>query len=394
MGLRTDLEQSVREALESAGTSYYPNLSVLLEDARRLGLVSGIAIDSSFDHWHIQYWGEKLVSRYGYHYNGMMNRAFPGIHPMTVYDLTDGCFVLITPPPFFNPAEEVTALDALKLCEERLGLSVTSLRGDRGTASVDLTKSLAAAEMMKQPAPPTYYLAIRSNSILRRHIRGRGWVTDRETTGERACLRKGLDYHGVETNLVALSKQDRRDPSKKKRRVFLFITNDGSTDDPFQILRQYRMRGEHERNLGCLTALGVKHLPSTENEKEIAGHLLTFMKLQFLLMLLRRRLGIAENCEPRTLVNLLLRKPGMSWVEEGPDGEERRRTIIFANRAVIKKVGRTTLRFKGHEVTLIERWRSRSRPRVSDLVSQHNRTSRLAVNSPRVGASPLRIRAS
>ena len=378
MGLRTDLEQSVREALELAGADYYANLSTVLGDARRLGLLlssqsssssSSQAIDSSFDHWHIQYWGEKLIGRYGYHYNGMMNRAFPGIHPMTVYDLTDGCFVLITPPSF-DSTEDVTAGDAIRLCEERLGIRMASIRGDRGTGSVELTRSLAQREQeLKEgalipdgspPKPPmTYYLAIKANSVLRRHIRGRGWVTDDEETSERACLRQGVDYHGVRTNLVALSKQDRKDPSK--RRTFLFITNDESTDDPFQILEQYRMRGEHERNLGCLSALGVKHLPSTENEKEIAGHLLTFIKLQFLFMLLRERLGIAENCEPRTLVNLLLRRPGMSWVEEGPDCEERRRTIIFANRAVIKKVGRTTLRFEGHEVTLIEQWRGHRR---------------------------------
>lgn len=353
MGLRTDLEQPVRRALESAGADYYHNLSSILGDARRLGLINSPVIDSSFDHWHIQYWGGKLVERYGYHYNGMMNRAFPGIHPMTVYDLGDGCFILITPP--FDCTSDVDATEAISLCEETLGLRIASMRGDRGTGSIELTRSLA-----QRSVPITCYLAAKSNSVLRRHARGRGWVTDAET-GERACLRKGLDYHGVKTNLVALSKQDRNNPSK--RRVFLFMTNDESSSDPFDILRQYRMRGEHERSLGCLTALGVKHLPSTENEKEIAGHLLTFMKLQFVFMLLRKRLGIAESCEPRTMANLLLRRPGMSWIEERASGEHLRRTMIFANRAVIRKVGRTTLRFRGHEVTLIEQWRGHPRKR-------------------------------
>ena len=48
------------------------------------------AIDLSLDHWHVPYWGEKLIGRYGYHYNGMMmSRPFPGIHALTAYGLTD-----------------------------------------------------------------------------------------------------------------------------------------------------------------------------------------------------------------------------------------------------------------------------------------------------------------
>jgi hypothetical protein len=187
------------------------------------------------------------------------------------------------------------------------------------------------------------------------HTRGRGWVEDEET-GERACLRRDVDYHGVKTNLIALSKRDRKDPAKK--RVFLFITNERASSDPFELLRQYRMRGEHERCLGCLSALGVKHLSSTDSHEEIAGHLLVFMKLQFLLKLFCRRFWVEEEeCEPKTLVNLLLRRSGISWTDD-----QGQRTIIFANRATIKKIGRTTLRFDdGQEVILLEQWRGHPR---------------------------------
>jgi hypothetical protein len=37
-----------------------------------------------------------------------------------------------------------------------------------------------------------YYLRVKANSILREHIRGRGWV-ENEETGERACVRRNLD---------------------------------------------------------------------------------------------------------------------------------------------------------------------------------------------------------
>ena len=123
------------------------------------------------------------------------------------------------------------------------------------------------------------------------------------------------------------------------------------------------MRGEHERRLGCFSALGVKHLPSTDSSEEIAGHLLLFMKLQFLFKLLCRKLGIKGECEPKTLANLFLRKSGMSWVER-EDGKSR--TMIFVNRAIIKKIGRTKLVFDdGHEVTLIEQWKGHQRKKTS-----------------------------
>ena len=77
------------------------------------------------------------------------------------------------------------------------------------------------------------------------------------------------------------------------------------------------MRGEHERRLGCLSALGVKHLPSTDSTEEIGGHLLLFTNLQFLFKLFCKKFGIKEGCEPKTLANLFLRRNGMSWFDDG-----------------------------------------------------------------------------
>lgn len=357
MGLRTDLEHPVRGALASVGEEYYRNLSTILNDARRLGLVPGSSLDASFDYWHLPYQGKEMIEHYGYHYNGMMNRPFPGVHPMTVYDLNDRCFILVTPPSG-TTTKDVTTMEAVSLCED-LGFTIASLRGDRGMGSVEITKGVAERSATTTTAattvvadPMAYFLAVRANSILRKHIRGRGWVEDAET-GERACVRKGLDYHGVKTNLVALSKEDRA--RQGKRRVFLFITNHAS-DDPFYLLQQYRMRGDHERGLGCLSAIGMKRLPSTGNDDEIAGHLLTFMRLQFVFMLAKRRLGLDGGLEAKTLSNLLLRRPGISWTEKR-GGKSVRRTIVFANRALIKRIGRTTLRFDGREITFIEQWR-------------------------------------
>jgi len=92
------------------------------------------------------------------------------------------------------------------------------------------------------------------------------------------------------------------------------------------------MRGEHERQLGCLSALGIKHLPSTESrEEEIVVHLLLFMKLQSILKLFCERFRM-EGCEPKVLANLFFRRSGMPWT----DGSGRRKTIIFSsNRAAI-----------------------------------------------------------
>ncbi|MGH7079209.1 MAG: hypothetical protein ACREFU_14090 [Acetobacteraceae bacterium] len=346
-GLRTDNERTVRQALQLAGLDYYERLSSILADARRLELIdTHHPIDLSLDHWHVPYQGEKMIPHYGYHWNGMMNRAFPGIHPMTAYDLTNKCFILITPPSAQDNPSDVTALDGLSLCEKKLGFAIKSVRADRGESSIEFVQGISRLE------GTTYYSGVKANSILRKHVRGGGWMENDDNNGERACLRKNLDYHGVKTNLIVLSKQDHKHPSKRK--IFLFITNDSSSTDSFALLQEYRMRGEHERHLGCLSALGVKHLPSTDSSEEIGGHLLLFTKLQFLFKLLCKKLGIEKKCEPKTLSNLFLRKSGMSWF----DGEGRQRTIIFANRAIIKKIGRTKLVFDdGHEVILIEQWK-------------------------------------
>jgi hypothetical protein len=96
------------------------------------------------------------------------------------------------------------------------------------------------------------------------------------------------------------------------------------------------MRGEHERQLGCLSVLGNKHLPSTESrEEEIAGHLLLFMKLQSILKLFCERFGM-KGCEPKALANLFFRRSWMSWT----NGSGGRKTIIFSNRAAIDQEAR------------------------------------------------------
>lgn len=127
----------------------------------------------------------------------MMSRAFLGIHPMTVYDLNDGCFVLIMPP--FHPTAERTVLDALKLSEETLCFMTANMMSDRGTDSIELTESLACMSVFIR-----HHLAIKSKSALRTHVRGREWVTNR-ATDHRACLRKGVDYHGVRISLATLN---------------------------------------------------------------------------------------------------------------------------------------------------------------------------------------------
>ena len=62
----------------------------------------------------------------------------------------------------------------------------------------------------------------------------------------------------------------------------------------------------------------------------------------------------------------------MSWFD---DDEGKRKTIIFANRAIIKKIGRTKLVFgDGHEVTLIEQWKG-VRRRKTEVISKKTTTT-------------------
>jgi hypothetical protein len=74
--------------LERAWRAYKANLKHLLESSLDLGVVERVV-----DPTHILYWGEKAVKRWGSPFSTMMNRALPGLYPLTCLDLLLGLFL-------------------------------------------------------------------------------------------------------------------------------------------------------------------------------------------------------------------------------------------------------------------------------------------------------------
>lgn len=334
LGFNTKTDMEAHRELEVLGKDYTERLGQVLRRAAELGLVGDV--EASADFVHIPHWGQSKVGEWGKPWSTMMNRAFPGLYPLSVYDLDSSIFLSFTefvqkpPGEPIRPGEQTCGevMEALHLLE-RSGLRVRSVRGDRLITSVSLMRRLGKAGKR-------YYFTLKSNSVLRRwaeEMPEAGWI---DVGRGDMVAKRGVDYHGLKSNLVVLR--------KGSGRRYMFISND-DREAP-TILGEYRRRGLHEKGLGGLNKVGFKSLPSRDLDR-IAGHALMYVFLGLTLALMRRELGLG-NLELSTL-GLLLSKPGV--VRHDPDGL---RVWMVVNRSLLKRLGRSTIRWREGVIRLIE----------------------------------------
>jgi hypothetical protein len=146
--------------LERAGRAYKANLRRLLGSSLGLGVVKRV-VDLSVDPTHILYWGERAVKRWGSPFSTMMNRALPGLYPLTCLDLLSGTFLLAS--DFIGKAKrdrkgrakdlgKVTAKKILRCVDflRAVGVRVRSVTGDEGMCSL----SHRGTRQARHPSPP------------------------------------------------------------------------------------------------------------------------------------------------------------------------------------------------------------------------------------------------
>src|SRR5437899_1716445 len=110
-------------------------------------------VDLSVDQTHILDGGEKAVKRWGSPFTTMMNRALPGLYPLTCLDLLSGLFLLAS--DFIGKARKdrkgrtkdlgkVTAKKILGCVDflMAVGVKVRSVTGDEGMCSDHLIEEL------------------------------------------------------------------------------------------------------------------------------------------------------------------------------------------------------------------------------------------------------------
>lgn len=96
---------------------------------------------------------------------------------MTAYYLTNKCFILIVPPSAQDNPADISALDGLSLCKNKLGFVIRSIRADRGERNIEFAQRISEVQGV------TYYSGVNANSILRKHVTGRGWIENDQRFG-------------------------------------------------------------------------------------------------------------------------------------------------------------------------------------------------------------------
>jgi hypothetical protein len=308
--------------LERIGRAYSSNLLKMLSGAVAIGLVKRV-IDLSVDGLHIPYDGKKRVKDLGTPFSTMMNRAYPGLYPLTAVDLASGLilfagsFVRAGAKECKKHLGNVVAPRVME-CIDLLGkdgITVKSVIADEGITSHALMSGLVSRGI-------DYVLALRANSRLRRF---ESWVKkwskldddDHRFIG----MLRNAGYYKETTNLIMIKDRNRR---------YLYVSN--LAKGAKGIWKRFRRRGNHERKHGVASTMGVKSLPSNRLF-QIKGHMLTVIYLNLILKQLCKELNLGD-IDVETLRSMFTRECYVRWDEDG-----KMYALIIANKALLKKLG-------------------------------------------------------
>ena len=311
----------VHKLLERAGRAYASRLVKILSTSRAIGLVRGV-IDLSVDGLHMPYDGKKRVKDWGTPFSTMMNRAYPGLYPLTAIDLASGLilfagsFVRAGAKECGKHLGDVVAPHVMECIEllDRAGITVRSVIADEGITSHALMSSLISKGI-------EYVLALRANSSLRRF---EPWVKRwSKLDGNRFMgMVRNVGYYKETTNLVMIRDRERR---------YLYISSfsKGAKD----VWRRFCRRGNHERRHGVASTMGIKSLPSSKLF-QIKGHVLTCIYLNLILKALCREFNLGEM-DVETLRSMFTRECYIKWDRE----TGRMHATIVASKSLLNKLG-------------------------------------------------------
>lgn len=271
-----------------------------------------------------------------------MNRPFAGIYPAVSLDLKSTLPLYISSfigKKGINDSYTAIVLEAVEFLKE-CGIRVISLVADRAFTSIELLKTIEDGKKKKKKKKNImkmkmkYVLPLKVNSQLKEQIPDiRKWYRSGKAL---VGMKKNVMYEGVMTNLLVV---------KKKKRTFMYVTN--YNGNPAGIIKRYRERGKHECFFGKLSCMGFHNKPGNSLEK-IKGHSLLCLSLEYILEILRKEMNL-KHMDIKSFRSLLAR-PGYVW----NDDEGRLNTIIIVNRALMKRMGRSTIETQDMRIRLIE----------------------------------------
>jgi hypothetical protein len=340
--LRLNITQCIEEhrLLERIGRAYKANLRCLVKSSVRLGIVKRV-VDLSVDPTHVLYWGEKAVKRWGSPFSTMMNRALPGLYPLTCLDLLSGLFLFAS--DFIGKAKKdrkgktkdlgkVTGKKILG-CVDFLrdaGMRVRSITGDEGMCSDYLIEELGKRGIH-------HLLAVTSRSKLRALVPTiKEWVKLQD--GKLLGIKRNIEHNGVGTNLIVVKDDDR---------TYLYVSS--YTKGARYVWERFCRRGRHENRIGVAKSIGLEDGRPSTSLFQVKGHALACIYLLILLRVLCENLGLDPDTEPETIRNLLTRQCYVRW-----DAATGRMTaLVIVSRTMLEKIGRSSFEWEGGSIELL-----------------------------------------
>jgi hypothetical protein len=337
--------------LERAGRAYKANLKRLLGSSLDLGIVKRV-VDLSVDPTHILYWGEKAVKRWGSPFSTMMNRALPGLYPLTCLDLLSGLFLFAS--DFIGKAKKdrkgrtkdlgkvvgkkvLACVDFLK----DAGVRVRSVTGDEGMSSDYLIEELGKRGIH-------HLLAIRSRTKLRALVPAIEKRTRLED-GKLLGIKRGVEHNGVRTNLVVV---------KDDGRTYLYVSS--YAKGARYVWERFCRRGKHENRIGVAKSIGLEEGRPSTGLFQVKGHALACIYLLMLLRVLCENLNLDPDTEPGTIRNLLTRQCYVRW-----DSTTGRLTaLVIVSRTMLARIGRSNIEWEGGSIELL--WHQNRRGTVAE----------------------------
>ncbi len=325
--------------LERVGRAYKANLKCLLGSSVKLGIIKRV-VDLSVDPTHVIYWGERMVKRWGSPFSTMMNRAVPGLYPLTCLDLLSGLFLLAS--DFIGRAKrdrkgrtkDLGKVVAKKIlgCIDFLkdaNVEVRSVTGDEGMFSDYLVGELGKRGIH-------HLFAIRSRTKLRAFIPMiEKWVKLED--GKLLGIKRDVDHNGVKTNLVVVKDDDR---------TYLYVSS--YVKGARYIWGRFCRRGKHENRIGIAKSIGLEDGRPSTGLFQVKGHALACIYLLMLLRVLCENLGLDPNTEPETIRNLLTRQCYVRW-----DATGRLTALVIVSRTMLAKIGRSSIEWEGGSIELL-----------------------------------------
>jgi hypothetical protein len=350
--VRLNAERCLEEhrLLEKVGRAYKVSLKSLLKSSVNLGIVKRV-IDLSVDPTHIIYWGENVVKRWGSPFSTMMNRALPGLYPLTCLDLCSGLFLLAS--DFIGKAKKdrkgrtkdlgkVTAKKVLR-CVDFLrdaGVKVRSVTGDEGMCSDHLIEELGKRGIH-------HLLAVTSRSKLRSLVPTiERW--DRLEDGKLLGIKRDVEHNGVKkTNLVVV---------KDDGRTYLYVSS--YTKGARYVWERFCRRGKHENRIGVAKSIGLEDGRPSTDLFQVKGHALACIYLLMLMRMLCEKLNLDPNTEPETIRNILTRQCYVRW----DSATGRMIALVIVSRTMLAKIGRSSIEWEGGSIELLWHQQRRGAP--------------------------------